>query len=249
MIAGFIITGTDPKKVIIRGMGPSLNGVNGTLADPTLELHQGNTTLAVNDDWKMRSDGTSQQAEVESTTIPPLNDRESAIVMTLNPGSYTAILSGKAGGTGIGVVEVYDLAQGANSQLGNISTRGFVDANDNVMIGGFIAGGNALSGYARVLVRALGPSLTAAGVQGALQDPTLELHDANGVTTAANDNWKTNDQTQLPQESEVRATGLAPSNDSEAVIVAALPPGPGTAIVRGKNNAVGVALIEVYNLQ
>ncbi len=249
LIAGFIITGTDPKKVIIRGMGPSLNGVNGTLADPTLELHQGNTTIAVNDNWKMKSDGTSQQAEVESTTIPPPNDLESALVMTLNPGSYTAVLSGKAGGTGIGVVEVYDLAQGANSQLGNISTRGFVDANDNVMIGGFIAGGSGTSGYSRVVVRALGPSLTASGVQGALQDPTLELHDANGATTATNDNWKTNDQSQQPQEAEVRATGLAPSNDLEAVIVAALPPGPGTAIVRGKNNGTGVALVEVYNLQ
>ncbi len=248
LIAGFIITGTDPKKVIVRGMGPSLNGVNGTLADPILELHQGNTTLAVNDDWKLKSDGTSQQAEVEATTIPPPNDRESAIVMTLNPGSYTAILSGKAGGTGIGVVEVYDLAQGTNSQLGNISTRGFVDANDNVMIGGFIASGSGSSGYSRVLVRALGPSLSASGVQGVLQDPILELHDANGATTATNDNWKTNDQTQQPQESEVRATGLAPSDDLEAVIVAALPPGPGTAIVRGKNNGTGIALVEVYNL-
>ena len=149
------------------------------------------------------------------------------------------------------MVEVYDLAQGANSQLGNISTRGFVDANDNAMIGGFIVGGTGTRADIRGFLSGalLGPSLSSSGVQGALQDPTLELHDANGATTATNDNWKTNDQSQQPQESEVRATGLAPSSDLEAVIVAALPPGPGTAIVRGKNDGTGVALIEIYNLQ
>jgi len=248
LIAGFIITGTDPKRVIIRGIGPSLNGVAGVLSDPTLELHQGNVTIATNDNWKTKSDGSSQQAEVEATTIPPKNDLESAIVMTLNPGTYTAILSGKNNGTGVGVVEVYDLAQGANSQLANISSRGFVDTNDNVMIGGLIVGGGSADGYARVLVRALGPSLTGSGVQGALQDPTLELHDANGATTATNDNWKINDQTQQSQEAEVRATTLAPTNDLESAIVTTLLPGPSTAIVRGKNNGTGVALVEVYNL-
>jgi hypothetical protein len=249
LIAGFIITGTDPKQVIIRGIGPSLSGVGGALSDPALELHQGSTTIATNDNWKTRTDGTSQQSEIEATTIPPTNDSESAIVMTLNPGTYTAILSGKNGGTGVGVVEVYDLAQGANSQLANISTRGFVDTNDNVMIGGLIVSGGSAGGNARVLVRALGPSLTGLGVQGALQDPTLELHDANGAITATNDNWKINDQTQQSQEAEVSATKIVPSNDFESAIVATLPPGPCTAIVRGKNNSTGVGLVEVYNLQ
>jgi hypothetical protein len=245
LIAGFIITGTEPKKVVIRGIGPSLTGVGSTLSDPTLELHQGNMTLATNDNWKTKPDGTSQQAEIEATTIQPTRDQESAILMTLNPGSYTAVLSGKNGETGVGVVEVYDLAPGANSQLANISSRGFVDRNDNVMIGGLIVGGNNAAGYARVLVRAIGPS---SGVQGALPDPTLELHDGNGATLATNDNWRVNDQTQQPQASEIQATTLAPLNDLESAIVATLSPGSCTAIVRGKNNGTGIGLVEVYNL-
>ena len=247
LIAGFIVTGSEPKKVIIRGIGPSLSGVGVVLSDPVLELHQGNVTLAINDNWKTRSDGTSQQAEVEATTIPPGNDLESAIVATLNPGSYTAILSGKNGGTGVGVVEVYDLAQAANSELANISSRGFVETNDNVMIGGFIVGGTNADGKATVLIRAIGPSLAAAGVQGVLPDPTLELHNSNGGTVATNDNWKINDQTQQSQESAVRATTIPPANDLESAIVATLSPGPYTAVVRGKNGGTGVALVEVYN--
>ena len=248
LIAGFIVTGTEPKKVIIRGIGPSLSGVPGALADPTLELHQGSTTLAVNDNWKIASNGSSQQAEVEATTVPPSNDAESAIVMTLNPGSYTAILSGKNGGTGVGVVEVYDLASGANSLLANISTRGFVDINDNVLIGGLIVGGGAADGNARVLVRSLGPSLAGFGVQDALPDPVLELHDANGGTIATNNNWQTNDQTNQSQQSEVQATGLAPANSLESAIVTVVPAGPITAIVRGSNGTTGVGTVEVYNL-
>ena len=249
LIAGFIITGTDPKKVIIRGIGPSLNGVSGTLSDPTLQLHQGGTSLASNDNWKTKPDGTSQQADIEATTIPPTNDAESAIVMTLNPGTYTATLSGTNGGTGVGVVEVYDLDQAANSRLANISTRGFVDTDDNAMIAGLIAGQGETGARAQVLVRALGPSLSASGIQGPLQDPMLALHDANGAIIATNDNWKINDQTQQSQEALVRASTIAPSNDSEAAIVATLPPGSSTAIVRGKNNTTGVGLVEVYNLQ
>ena len=249
LIAGFIITGTDPKRVIIRGIGPSLSSVPGALADPVLELHQGNTTLVVNDNWKQRQDGSSQQSEIEATGIPPSNELESAIAVTLAPGSYTAILSGNNGANGIGVVEVYDLDQAANSQLSNISSRGFVDVNNDVMIGGLIVGGANTDGKATVLVRALGPSLTGSGVQGALADPVLELHDANGATLATNDNWKINDQTQQSQESAVRATTIAPANDLDAAIVTTLSPGSYTAVVRGKNNTTGVALVEVYNLK
>ena len=247
VIAGFIITGPDPKRVMIRGIGPSLNGVGATLPDPTLELHQGSTTLATNDNWKVRPDGGSQQAEIEATTIPPVNDLESAIVTTLNPGPYTAILAGKNRATGVGLVEVYDLGQEVSARLPNISTRAFVGTNDNVLIGGFIIGGDG-GGGANVVVRAIGPSLGSAGVQGALQDPTLELHDANGVTTATNDNWKINDQSQQSQEIAVLATTLQPTNDLESAIVATLPPGPHTAIVRGKNNTIGIALVEVFRL-
>jgi hypothetical protein len=249
LIAGFIITGTDPKRVIIRGIGPSLNGVDGELSDPTLELRQGSTLLASNDNWKIAPGGTSQEAEIEQTTIPPTNDLESAVVITLNPGTYTATLSGKNNGTGVAVVEVYDLAPAASSQLANISTRGYVDTGDNAMIAGLIAGDGSSGARAQVLVRVLGPSLTSSGVQGALQDPTVVLYEANGAIIATNDNWKINDQTQQPQEALVRATTIAPSNNLESAIVASLPPGPTTAVVRGKNNSTGVALVEVYNLQ
>jgi hypothetical protein len=247
LIAGFIITGTEPKKVMIRGIGPSLNGVGVTLSDPTLELHQGTTTLATNDNWKTKSDGISQQAEIEATTIPPANDLESAIVMTLSPGTYSAILAGKNRGTGVGVVEVYDLGQAANSRLANISTRGFVDTGDNVMIGGLIVRGGNVGASAKVLVRAIGPSLSGSGIQGPLQDPTLELHNASGTTVASNDNWKTKPDGSS-QQVEIEATAIAPSNDLESALVQTLLPGNYTAVVRGKNNSTGVGLIETYNL-
>jgi hypothetical protein len=246
LIAGFIITGTDPKQVLIRGIGPSLSGVGTTLSDPTLELHQGNTTLATNDNWKV-DDQTqaSQQAAITATTIPPTNDLESAILTTLNPGTYTAILAGKNAGTGVGVVEVYDLQQGTSSNLANISTRGFVNTADNVMIGGLIVGGAGQTGSARVIVRALGPSVP---VPGSLADPTLELKDVNGATIAANDNWKINDQNGQSQEAAIRATTLQPSNDAESALIASLAPGNYTATVRGTNNTTGIGLVEVYNL-
>jgi hypothetical protein len=249
LIAGFIITGDEPKTVLIRGLGPSLAGagVSDVLANPTLELHQSNTTLATNDDWKTRSDGSSQEAEIEATTIPPTNDLESAVLATLDPGEYTAILAGQSNGTGVGLVEVYDLSSAANSQLANISTRGFVDTADNVMIGGIIIGAGE-GGGSRVVVRALGPSLTGAGVQDALPDPTLELHDVNGATLATNDNWKINDQTHQSQEAEVIATTLAPTNDLESAIVTTLAPGNYTAVVQGKNGGTGVGLVEAFNL-
>ena len=249
LIAGFIITGTDPKKVIIRGLGPSLAtaGLTGALANPTLELHQGTATLATNDNWKTRPDGTSQQAEVEATTIPPTNNFESAIVRTLNPGTYSAILAGKDGRTGVGLIELYDLTGGTGSRFANISTRGFVGTSNNVMIGGVIVGGGS-GGGAKVVVRAIGPSLSSAGIQSPLQDPMLELHNGNGATIATNDNWKINDHTHLSQETEVRATNVPPTNDLESTIVTTVAPGNYTAIVRGKNNTTGVALVETFNL-
>jgi uncharacterized repeat protein (TIGR03803 family) len=243
LIAGFIITGSDPKKVIIRGIGPSLAGVGTALQDPILELHQGSATLAISDDWK------EHQADVEATTIPPTNDLESAIVATLAPGAYTAILSGKNSGTGVGVVEVYDLAQAANSKLANISTRGLVDTGENVMIAGLIvdAGGGG-GGNARVILRALGPSLSASGIQGALPDPELELHDASGTTIASNDNWKIRPDGSS-QQGEVEATSIPPTDSLESALVQTLPPGSYTAIVRGANDSTGVATVEIYNLQ
>lgn len=241
LIAGFIITGTDPKQVLIRGIGPSVNGVGVTLPDPTLELFQGNTSLATNDNWKIKSDGSSQQAAIQATTIPPANDLESAILATLNPGTYTAILAGKNGGIGIGVVELYDLAQTAPASFANISARGFVNTGDNVLIGGIIIG---VGGTSNVIVRALGPSLP---ISGALPDPTLELRDASGTLLQSNDNWKTRPDG-TSQQRAIEATTIPPPNDLESAIVQTLPLGNYTAIVRGKANTTGVALVEVYNL-
>ena len=227
LIAGFIISGDQPKRVLIRGIGPSLP-VNGALADPTLDLDAG---AFFNDDWK-----SNQEGEIRETTIPPSSDLEAAIVATLDPGAHTAVLRGKNDGTGVGLVEVYDLETGSPVALANISTRGQVQTGDNVMIGGFIIGGNY---PAKVLLRAIGPSLP---VEGALQDPTLELVDSNGATIS-NDNWRE------MQEAEIIATTVPPTNDREAAIVATLVPGAYTAVVRGKDDTVGVALVEGYNLQ
>ena len=247
LIGGFIITGTDLKRVLIRGIGPSLRdfGINETLVDPTLELRQNSTLIVSNDNWKTRPDGSSQQTDIAATTIPPTNDLESAILAMLSPGAYTVILAGKYGGVGVGLIEIYDLQQGVGSKLANISTRGFVDTGDNVMIGGFIAGEGSGSGTARVMVRALGPTLPFVL---ALADPALELRDEYGMLVASNDNWKMRPDGSS-QEAEIAATGLAPASDLESALVQTLPAGHYTAIVQGVSNTRGIGLVEVYNLQ
>ncbi|MDQ3115255.1 MAG: hypothetical protein M3Q86_01365 [Verrucomicrobiota bacterium] len=237
LIGGFIITGTDPKMVILRAIGPSLEafGVANPLADPVLELRAADGSLiTTNDDW------TTDRIAIEATGLEPTDDLESAIVATLDPGSYTAIMSGKNGGTGVGLVEAYDLDSAADSQLANISTRGFVETADNVMIGGFILGGE--TGSATVLIRAIGPTLTDFGVADALADPTLELRDVQGTLISSNDNWKDS------QEDEIEATGLAPQDDLESVVFETLNPGAYTAIVAGQSGGTGVGLVEVYRL-
>jgi hypothetical protein len=239
MIAGFIVTGSGGKKVIIRGIGPSLrtNGVPvpGRLEDPVLELRDSDGALIrANDDWRQ-----GQQQEVQASTIPPPDDREAAIVETLQPGRYTALLRGKNNAAGIALVEVYDLEVGSSATIAQISTRGQVLTGDNVLIGGFITGGGSGS---RVLLRAIGPSLTQQGIGRALQDPTLALHDANGVLLASNDDWKST------QQQEIAATGAAPQDDRESAILRDLTVGAYTAIVRGKDQSVGVALVEVFVL-
>jgi len=238
LIAGFIITGNTPKRVIVIGLGPSLAsvGVAGAMANPTLELHQGNNLLASNDNWQ-----DAQADEIANTGVAPSDDLESAIVQTLEPGAYTAILAGKDGGTGVGVVEAFDLDQSVPSRLANISTRGFVGTDDNVLIGGFILGPD-VGGMPRVIVLAIGPSLAAAGINGAVQDTTLELRDSNGNIVAMNDDWKQS------QQADIEATGVTPTDDRESAIVIQLIPGNYTGVVRGKDNTTGVGLVEVFNI-
>jgi hypothetical protein len=243
LIGGLFISGTDAKKVVLRAIGPSLANppfnLTGVLADPTIEVHDGTgAIIGTNDNWK-----DSQQAEIAATGLAPTNDLESAILLTLPaPGSYTAIVRGSGGGTGVGLVEAYDVDLAANSKLVNISTRGFVDTGDNVMIGGFVVGG--AGGPAKVVIRAIGPSLfTQFQIQGALADPTLTVFNDQGTQIGQNDNWKDT------QQSDIEATTLQPTNDLESAIVATLAKGSYTAIVRGVNSGTGVGLIEVFNVQ
>ena len=232
LIGGFIVTGTHSKEVLLRAIGPSL-ALDGKLANPVLELHDASgAVIATNDDWQTN---TNEQ-EIVDTGLAPTDPLESALLVTLDPGAYTAIVSGAGNGTGIGLVEAYDLDRTTDARLANISTRGFVQTGDNVMIGGFIILG---SEDEDVLVRAIGPSLPLAGT---LADPLLELHNADGSILATNDNWRDT------QEAEIEATGIPPANDAESAIVSTLAPGNYTAIVRGVGDTTGVALVEAYGL-
>jgi uncharacterized delta-60 repeat protein len=242
LIGGLIATGTVSKKVIIRAIGPSLSGfgVAGALQDPTLELYQGSTLISSNDNWRL----SPQQAEIQNSGLAPGKDAESAIIATLTPNqNYTAIVRGKDGSTGVGVVEAFDLDPSAASKLGNLSTRGFVDVDENVMIAGLIVSpGNGTS--TKVLVRALGPTLADFGGLNALTDPTLELVNASGTVIRSNNDWK-DDALQLTQ---VEAAGLAPVHLEEAALVETISPGQYTAIVRGNGRTTGVGLVEAYNI-
>ncbi len=239
LIGGFIVTGTTPKSVLLRAIGPSLTaeGVDGALQDPTLELHNRTGGLiASNDNWR-----DTQESPVEMTGIPPNDDRESAIVATLDPGEYTAILRGKNDTTGTALVEAYDLDATPASQFGNISTRGEVGTDNDVLIGGLIVSSEE-SGQANVIVRALGPSLGNSGVSGTLADPTLELHNGNGDLLAFNDNW------QDSQGGIIGSANLAPNDPLESAIFATLAAGEYTAVVRGANATTGVGLVEVFDI-
>jgi len=240
LIGGFIVSGADSKRVIVRALGPSLTsyGVAGALADPIVELHDHTgAIIASNDNWK-----DTQQSQIAATNFAPRDDHESAIVITLAPGPYTAIAHGVSNTSGVVLLEIYDLDPSANARLSNVSARGYVDLGDNVLIGGAILGaGNG--GVNLVVARALGPSLRSFGVQNAMQNPVLQLHNQQGTLLDSNDNWKDGNQ------QAIRDNGLAPSDDHEAAIFAVLPPGAYTAIVVGKNNTTGVALVEFYNLR
>lgn len=243
-IGGFIIAGAAQKKILLRAIGPSLSdsGVPNAMQDPVLELHDRNgAVIGFDNDWQ-----DSQKTEIENTGLAPSNDKEAAMVQTLLPGAYTAIIKGNGDTTGVGLVEVYDVDPSSSSTLNNLSTRGFADTGDNVMIGGEIIGrglGVNGAGSVHVLLRALGPSLMSAGVPNALQDPILELYNSNGDVIISNDNWKS------AQQSEIEATGLAPSDDRESAILTVLTQSAYTAILSGKNGTTGVALVEAYKVQ
>jgi hypothetical protein len=232
LIGGFIVTGTESKPVIIRGIGPSLP-LPGKMLDPTLELHDASgAMIGFNDNWGQSADS----AAIAQSGVAPADANESAILMTLAPGSYTVVLAGTNQTTGTAVVEVYDLDTAVDSNLANISTRASVQTGDSVLIGGLIVVGTSATD---VIVRAIGPSLN---MPNAMADPTLELRDASGALLGSNDNWRST------QETAIINTGVAPTRDAEAAIVASFPPGSYTAIVRGANGTAGVAVVEVYQL-
>jgi DNA-binding beta-propeller fold protein YncE len=234
LIGGFIITGTQAKTVIVRGIGPSLP-MPGALADPIIEVHgSSGELLATNDNWK---DSTTKQ-EIINSGLAPTNDLESALWGIINPGAYTVVVRGKNNEAGTGLFEVYDLDTTIPSKLANVSTRGHVGSGDDVMIAGVIVVG---SKPVNVILHAIGPSLANIGVQNPLEDPVLELRDPNGGLIASNDDWR-------EHEAEVNATSLPPNDPRESAIVARLFPANYTAIVRGKNGETGVALVDAYFL-
>jgi hypothetical protein len=241
MIGGFIITGHVPKKVLIRALGPSLAnfGITNFVPDPLLQLRaQDGSLIKQNDNWK-----DSQQAEIQATGLAPSDDRESAIIATLVPGQYTGLLTNKLGAPGIGTFELYDLNFSADSELANIATRGIVLSGNNVMIAGFTLGNAA--NPSKLAVRALGPSLRNF-FGNVLEDPTLELRDANGALVTSNDNW----QDDPVSAALLTANGLGLSDPKESgLFFAVLAPGQYTAIVAGKNGGTGIALAEIYNVK
>jgi acetyl esterase/lipase len=255
MIGGFIVQGTGTKRVIIRAIGPELTryGVTNALANPTLELHNAaGALIGSNDNWQTTIIGgtitSDEVSDIRNSGHAPTDANESAIIANLAPGNYTAIVRGLSNTTGIALVEVYDLVPETTSVLANISTRGFVQSGENVMIGGFIVQG---TGTKRVIIRAIGPELTQYGISNAMTNPTLELHDANGALLASNDNWRTTIISGIinsDQVGDIRDSGYAPADERESAIIANLPRGNYTAILRGVNNTTGVALVELYDL-
>jgi hypothetical protein len=244
MIGGFIITGNVPKPVVLRGLGPSLasSGLPAVslLSDPLIELHGSGGLITSNDNWK----DSPQRAQIEGSIYQPTDDRESVIMATLPPAAYTVILKGANDTSGIGLVEVYDNNPAVDSDLANISTRGFVQTGDEVMIGGFILGGN--NNPTDIAVRALGPSLANSGLSPVLDDPTLELHNADGTIMVSNDDWESDPVS----AAQLTAHGLALPDPKESGIFTTLaPPGQFTAIVAGKNGGVGIGLVEIYNVK
>jgi hypothetical protein len=237
LIGGFIVNGSQSKQLIVRALGPSLSaaGVAGVLANPTLALHDSTgAQIASNDNWQ----SGGQSSQISASGYAPSNSLESALIATLAPGTYTAIVRGVNNTIGVALIEAFEMGSSA-ARLSNVSTRAHVGINDDVLIGGFIVNGSQSKS---LVVRALGPSLSAAGVAGVLANPTLALHDSSGTQIASNDNWQSGGQS-----SQISASGYAPSNSLESAILATLSPGTYTAIVRGVNSTTGVGMVEVFD--
>lgn len=237
-IGGLIITGNEPKRIIVRALGPSLagEGVSGPLRDPVLRLHGPNGEFLVgNDNWR-----DTQEREINESGIPPRDDAESAIVITLPPANYTAIVGGKDETDGVALVEVYDLDSDGTARLANLSTRGSVQTEGNVLIGGFILGAGERD--ANIILRGIGPSLAKFGISNPLADPTLQLRDGNGGLIFTNNDW----QDDADQAAQISASGIPPEDERESAIAVRLAPGNYTTILAGRNNGTGIGVVEVF---
>jgi hypothetical protein len=231
-IAGFIVRTTAMKRLMVRGLGPTLNG----LADPILEIRDGNNVIATSDNWR-----EAQQAEITASGLAPRFDKEAAVIINVPGGNYTAILKDKNNANGTGLVEVYDIGAESQADLGNIATRGSVLTGDDIVIGGFIVRDHSRRNQSqKILVRGIGPS---SGTSTALPDPTLELRNAQGALITANNDWQDS-----PEAAQIQATTIAPKSPKESAILRTLAPGAYTALLRGVNNSTGLGLVEVYNL-
>ncbi len=238
LIGGFIITGSSPKEIVLRALGPSLQtkGISDPLPDPVLELHGGDGALLLtNNNW-----GDTQGTEISATGLAPADPREAAILFEASPGTYTAVVTSHTGESGVGLIEAYDLNPTSKSKLANISTRGLVQTGTDVLIGGLML--NGTGGTASVVVRGIGPSLAAAGVKNPLADPTLKVHDGNGALIFANDNWLDDPV----QAARIAAAGLSPTNRMESAIIGDLPAGNYTVVLSGQAGATGIGLVEIY---
>jgi predicted outer membrane repeat protein len=248
LIEGFIVQGPNgsTKKIMVRAIGPSLLpfGIQDALVNPTLEIRDAsNTVIASNNDWQSTQVGgiitSDQSAEINASGVAPVNDAESAIIADLAPGSYTAVVRGVGDTVGTGVVDAYDLSAASPARLANIATRGLIQPGDKLMIAGFIIQNAGV----RAVILAVGPSLSAFGITNALPDTTLQLRDQNGGIVREDDDW------QSDQQAEIEATGLQPSDPREAAMVVNIAPGQYTAQVRGKPEATGIGVVEVFFLQ
>jgi hypothetical protein len=241
-IAGFIKRNSATKRVLVRALGVS-TGVGGALQDPIVKVYDASGQIAMNDNWR-----TTQQAEISASGLAPTNDSEAAVIINLagatNNTGYTAILSGVNGATGVGLVEVYDLDAESFADLGNVATRGLVGTGNNVLIGGFVVNDDSLTSQPQnILVRGIGPSLSASGVSNPLPDPVIDLHDAQGTIIASNNDWGTS-----PEAAALATSGLAPTDPKESALIRTLAPAPYTVVLSGLNGGIGVGNVEVYNL-
>ncbi len=252
LIVGFAVGGagtSGEKPLLLRGIGPSLTqfGLTGVLADPVATVFQGSTTIATNDDWAGNAQVQARATQVAAFGLASNASLDAALASSPLPGSYSVQITGKNNGTGIALAEIYDASPGAPTpatpRLVNVSARTQVGTGGDVLIAGFVIGGTTAR---TVLIRAIGPTLSAFGVTGTLVDPRLQLF-SGATIVRENDNWN-GDQLLTSIGTSVGAFALSDPQSRDAILLTTLAPGSYTAQVSGVNNTTGVALVELYEV-